>query len=176
MPRASWETESLFLGCDMLLAILSDTHSREAAILKSLQLIVQRGPEMLIHCGDIEDAKAISYFPSHTHFVFGNCDDDREGIRQAVAAIGATLHEPFGHLEVGGLNLGFLHGDHGGLLGDLLQSEAFDFVFHGHTHQIRDDRIGPTRVINPGALHRARIKTFALLDTATRQVEWVTVE
>ena len=31
------------------------------------------------------------------------------------------------------------------MLRELIQSEAFDFVFHGHTHVIRDERIGPTR-------------------------------
>jgi predicted phosphodiesterase len=42
-----------------------------------------------------------------------------------------------------------------------------DYLFHGHTHVARDDRFGPTRVINPGALHRAGTYTVATLDLAT---------
>jgi len=160
----------------MHIAILSDTHSRELTIRKTLDLIAARGVELLLHCGDIEDASMIPLFPANTHFVFGNCDSDRDGIRREVEKSGATLHESFGHVSLGGLNLGFVHGDDGRMLFDLIQSEAFDFVFHGHTHQIRDEQIGPTRVINPGALHRARVKNFAILDVAKKSIEWVEVE
>lgn len=160
----------------MLVAILSDTHSRERTIRKALELIEPRGVEALLHCGDIEDPEIVGLFPANTHFVFGNCDHDRAGIRRAVQASGATLHESFGHYEIGGLSLGFIHGDDGRALHDLIQSEAFDFVFHGHTHAVRDEQIGRTRVINPGALHRARTKTFALLDVEKKSVEWIDVE
>jgi predicted phosphodiesterase len=49
-------------------------------------------------------------------------------------------------------------------------------VFYGHTHQAAEHRTGKTRVINPGALHRARPKTFVVLDLATGEVESVVVE
>jgi putative phosphoesterase len=160
----------------VLIAILSDTHSRAATIVTALAQIDKLDAELLIHCGDIEDTDVIDLFPPHTHFVFGNCDADRRGMRAAIAARGATLHEPFGHLEIDGLHLGFLHGDDQAQMRDLFQSDAFQFIFHGHTHQIRDERIGAARVINPGALHRARVKTFALLDTQSQEVKWVEVE
>jgi putative phosphoesterase len=160
----------------MLIAIVSDTHSREANIRRALALLEQRGAQVVLHCGDIEDAEVVPLFPAATHFVYGNCDTDRTGIARAIAQRGATLHESFGHFEAEGLNLGFVHGDDPALLRDLIQSDGFDFVFHGHTHQVRDDRIGKTRVINPGALYRARVKTFALLDTEKRAVEWIEVE
>lgn len=160
----------------MLIAILSDTHSREATIRKALDLVAQRGAGLILHCGDIEDAEVIPLFPAKMHFVYGNCDSDRAGIARAITRGGSILHENFGHVEQDGLNLGFTHGDDTTLLRDLIHSEAFDFVFHGHTHVIRDEMVKATRVINPGALHRARVKTFALLDTATRRIEWIEVE
>ena len=46
----------------------------------------------------------------------------------------------------------------------------FPYVCHGHTHRLRDDRIGDVRVINPGALNHPRNPrhpTIAVLDTAT---------
>ena len=71
-----------------------------------------RGIDLLIHCGDIDDATTVQSFTGwNTHFVFGNCDGDRAGIRRAIAAIGATLHEPYGHLELAGKQIGWLHGD-----------------------------------------------------------------
>ncbi len=159
----------------MRIAIVSDTHSRTPAIVRALELIAERKIPLIVHCGDIEDDEAVRLFPSYTHFVFGNCDHDKSGIRRAVGEIEATLHEPFGHLEIAGKTLGFLHGDDHGLLRDLIQSKAFAYIFHGHTHVRRDEHIGPTRVINPGALHRARPKTFAILDVDMGELEMVEV-
>ena len=139
----------------MKIAVLSDTHSRTENIQAALRLIKPYEVELLLHCGDIEDAAPISLFPSNTHFVFGNCDYDRAGIKAAINKIGATLHDPFGHLELAGQSIAFLHGDDHGLLCDLEHSGVYDFIFHGHTHIAKEHQTGRTRVINPGALHRA---------------------
>lgn len=160
----------------MRIAIVSDTHSRTATVEQALALIAGRDIELIIHCGDLEDDDTVRLFPAHTHFVFGNCDHDRDGIRTAIDDIGAKLHEPFGHLDLDGKRLAFLHGDDTHLLRDLIASEAFDYLFHGHTHVRRDERIGQTRVINPGALHRARPKTFAILEVGTGEIERIVVD
>jgi predicted phosphodiesterase len=47
-----------------------------------------------------------------------------------------------------------------------LGTQGADYVLHGHTHVTRDERIGKTRIINPGALCRAAKKTVATLDLA----------
>jgi putative phosphoesterase len=159
----------------MRIAIISDTHSRAAATARALALIAQRDTALILHCGDIEDDDAVRLFPAHTHFVFGNCDHERDVMRRAIQKIGATLHEPFGHLELDGKNLAFVHGDDGTLLHDLIQARAFDYIFHGHTHVPRDEVIAGTRVINPGALHRTRVKTFVILDVVGGDVETVVV-
>jgi predicted phosphodiesterase len=74
------------------------------------------------------------------------------------------------------LRIAFLHGDDSRLLYDLEHSGDYDFVFHGHTHVAAERQTGPTRVVNPGALHRANPKTLAVLDLATRKIERVVVE
>jgi len=160
----------------MRIAIVSDTHGRGERVQQALQLVKRAGAELILHCGDIDDAATVRLFPAHTHFVFGNCDLDRDEIRAAVREIGATLHEGFGHVELAGKKLAFVHGDDKHELRDLVNSEAFDFVFHGHTHIADEHRVGRTRVINPGALHRAVPKTFKLLDLPAGLVETVTVE
>jgi putative phosphoesterase len=149
------------------IAVLSDTHSRYATVDRALALLEGRGVELLLHCGDIDDAETVWQFPPNTHFVFGNCDTERTSLRQAIHGIGATLHEPFGHLELPGANIAFLHGDDSRLLHDLEQSGHFDYVFHGHSHIAGERQVGQTRVINPGALQRARVKTFVVLDLGT---------
>lgn len=161
----------------MHIAILSDTHSRYHTVETVLSQLQARNINTVIHCGDIEDAETVWLFQGFTtHFVFGNCDTERASLRQAVHGIGETLHEPFGHVELNGVRIGFVHGDDASLLRELEQSGHFDFLFHGHTHVAAERRAGPTRVINPGALHRARPKSYVVLDLETGEVESVLLE
>ncbi len=160
----------------MKIAVVSDTHSRNITTGLALAEIRERGITTVLHCGDIEGPETVALFRGlTTHFVFGNCDWDREAIRQAIADIGATLHEPFGYLELEGKRLAFVHGDDKTLLHDLEHSAAFDYLFYGHTHRLEEHRTRPTCVINPGALHRANPKTFLVLDLASEAMETVVV-
>src|SRR5262249_41533955 len=160
----------------MKIAVVSDTHSRNVTTGLALVEIRERGITTVLHCGDIEGPETVALFRGLTaHFVFGNCDWDRSAIRQAVAAIGATLHEPFGNLELEGNRLAFVHGDDKALFLELENSGSFDYLFYGHTHRLAEHRTGPTRVINPGALHRANPKTFVVLDLASGKAETIGV-
>ena len=160
----------------MRLAILSDTHSRHATSARALELVRSFDVDLILHCGDIDNVETVELFPSHTHFVFGNCDTDRDELRRAMRLSGATLHEPFGHIDLNGISLAFIHGDDSRMLRDLESSAAFRFIFYGHTHVLREHTVGSTRVINPGALHRAQTKTFLILDLPTEKMETVVVE
>src|SRR4051794_32415373 len=110
----------------MRIAIVSDTHSRYATVEAALQAIEAARVELILHCGDIEDAETVWLFPGNTHFVFGNCDTERASLRQAIYGIGATLHEPFGKLDLDGVQVAFLHGDDGALLHELEHCGAYD--------------------------------------------------
>jgi predicted phosphodiesterase len=43
-------------------------------------------------------------------------------------------------------------------------TDGVDYLLHGHSHEVRDERVGRTRIINPGALCRAARYTAAILD------------
>jgi uncharacterized protein len=160
----------------MKIAIVSDTHSRYANVQLALDAIKTRGVTTVLHCGDIEDAMTVRLFEGlDAHFVFGNCDYDKQDLRRAMIEIGATSHEHWGHLEMDGRNLAFMHGDDKSLMHEVEASGHFDYLFHGHTHVAAERRTGPTRVINPGALHRAKHKTFIFLDLATGAVESIPI-
>ena len=47
-----------------------------------------------------------------------------------------------------------------------IDSGEYDYVFHGHTHRYKDEIIGKTRVINPGALGGKKVedRSFVILD------------
>jgi putative phosphoesterase len=160
----------------MKIGILSDSHGRQETVRRALEELTARSIGMVLHCGDIDDAATVRLFTGwEVHFVFGNCDWDKEELRQAMIEIGATLHENFGHVEPEGVQIAFTHGDHKGLLGELEDCGHYDFVFYGHTHVAAEHRTGKTRVINPGALHRARPKQFVVLDLKTGAIESVAV-
>jgi putative phosphoesterase len=160
----------------MNIAILSDTHSRYETVEKALAILQQRQVTLVIHCGDIEDADTVWLFHGLTvHFVFGNCDTERIALQQAIHGIGETLHGLYGRLEIEGVKIAFLHGDNHRLMKEVEECGEFDFLFYGHTHRAREHRTGKTRVINPGALHRANPKSFILLDLAGGEVETVIV-
>jgi putative phosphoesterase len=161
----------------MRIAVLSDTHSRIETIARALELLRERGIATVIHCGDIEDPGAVEPFGGFdTHFVFGNCDIERSAIRRRIVANGLLLHEPFGDLELAGRKLAFLHGDDAALKRDVENSGHFDYLFYGHTHKAESHQVGPTLVVNPGALHRAKPKSLVVLDLASGKLETVEVE
>jgi putative phosphoesterase len=161
----------------MRIGIVSDTHGNRLMVTRALAELSERGITTILHCGDIDDSETVELFRGFTtHFVFGNCDIDKGAMREAMTDIGATLHDHFGSIELEGVKLAFTHGDDKILMRDVERSEYYDFLFYGHTHQAEEHRTGPTRVINPGALHRARPKTFIVLDLESREVESISIE
>jgi putative phosphoesterase len=160
----------------MRIGVVSDTHGRLATVHTTLDLLRDRGAELIVHCGDIDDPETARAFAGwNVHFVYGNCDGDRAGIARAIAEIGATLHPRFGHLELAGRQIAWTHGDDAALFRELEQMNHYDYVFYGHTH-VADHRLtGKTHVINPGALFRARPKTCLVVDLSNGALETVVV-
>jgi putative phosphoesterase len=160
----------------MKIAIVSDTHNRTDRVLRAVAEIRDRGVRTVIHCGDVTNAPVVELFSGFdAHFVLGNCDHDEAELLDAIGRIGGTLHDGYGVLDLDGKKLSFTHGHDYGRLQELQYSEAFDYVFHGHTHVAADRLAGPTRVINPGALQRVSVPTFVILDLRSGEAETVEV-
>jgi putative phosphoesterase len=161
----------------MRIGIVSDTHSRHRTVERVVQLLTDDGIGLVLHCGDIEDADTVRLFRGFTaHFVFGNCDQDRAELRHAMEETGATLHEPYGDLEIEGKRIAWIHGDNRYLFQDVERSGHYDYLFYGHTHHAERHHKGPTLVVNPGALYRARPKTFVILDLASGDLKSVVLD
>lgn len=161
----------------MKIGILSDSHGRRPPLVAALAELRERGITTVLHCGDVEDVETVALFRGlDAHFVPGNCDHDSEALRAAVEAATCTYHDGWGQLQLEGRKIAFLHGDDKVRMRELENSGYFDFLFYGHTHEAAEHRTGPTRVINPGALHRARPKTFLILDLPSGVTESVIVE
>jgi uncharacterized protein len=154
----------------VLVGILSDTHDQVKRTKLAVDTLQAAGAEALFHCGDITIADVVyecCNIPGY--FVFGNCDFDREGLRKAIAAIGGACLERGDVVTLAGRQIAITHGDSEQELRRLAGLRPH-YLLSGHTHRTSDTQNGPTRHINPGALHRASVWTIALLDIATNHL------
>jgi putative phosphoesterase len=156
----------------MKIGIVSDSHGRMDNVEKALSILGKKGAQTVIHCGDIDDAATVRLFAGwDAHFVFGNCDHDSASLKAAIQEIGGKWHDAFGILEFESQKIGFTHGHLDSPMRHLKQLGDLHYIFYGHTHQADEFLLGSTRIINPGALHRATPKTFAVLDLKTGELE-----
>jgi putative phosphoesterase len=158
----------------MRIGILSDTHNQYARTAQAVAALEAGDVEALIHCGDLTSPEIVHLcnISRPSYFVFGNNDFDEDGLRTAIDAIGGTCLGLGGEIVLGGKRIAVTHGDSTSHFRHLLRSEP-DYLLFGHTHVALNERDGPTRQINPGALHRAASWTVALLDLAHDRVEWI---
>ena len=160
----------------MLVGILSDTHDRVEAAAAAVELLRGRGAAYFLHCGDVGGERVLDLFAGlPAAFVWGNTDWDRRPLERYARSVGAECLGAAGELELGGKLFALQHGDDPRAMRRVLDGQRHDYLLHGHTHLRRDERVGRTRVINPGALHRAKPKTVALLDTASDELTFLTV-
>lgn len=157
----------------MILGILSDSHGDVAPVRRALELFDKLGVESIIHCGDVGGEDVFAQFTGRKFwFVWGNTDLLTSGLQAYLKTAGmdAPIHVPL-RLELDGRRFAVFHGHEAPFSRAHLQPDA-DIILHGHTHVQRDEMIGRCRMINPGALHRARVKTVATLDIPRNLLEF----
>ena len=170
------------------LGLLSDSHGDAAVTRRAVGLLLAAGADRLIHLGDVGtaqvlDALAVVYPPAHpeagqrvpAHVVFGNTDYDEPGpLARYAQDLGLAVDHPAGHLTQSGRSITFTHG-HLSTIMDQAVHDGRDYLLHGHTHLAADRVIRSTRVINPGALTRARPLSVAVLDPGTGSLQTLVV-
>jgi len=160
----------------MRIGILSDTHDRVARTVTAVAMLIAEGAEALFHCGDLTGPEVVSAcgrLPSY--YVFGNNDFEKGRLRREMARVGGTCLERGDILVLGRWRVAVTHGD---CRPDLRRLCALkpDYLLFGHSHHPTDERHGPTRWINPGALHRATAWTVAVLDLAGDSLQRLIVD
>jgi putative phosphoesterase len=160
----------------MRVAILSDSHGRVETVKRALALLAPHRPDVYIHCGDVGGEAVFDEFVGLPfHFVWGNTDEPTHALRTYVASLGFTcLRGPL-RLTLDGKQIAVFHG-HEVEFADEMDDPRADYILHGHTHEKSDRRVGRARIINPGALHRARVKTVATLDLLADTLRFHVVE
>lgn len=160
----------------MRVGIISDTHDQLARTLTAVEKLTAAGATALIHCGDLtgpDIVAACSTLP--TTFVFGNNDGDWTALKRAIRAANGQYIEWAGEVTHGGKRLGITHGHIRSDVRKLLAARP-DYLLTGHSHIAHDYREGPTRRINPGALHRADAYSVALLDLETDDLQFLPID
>jgi len=152
----------------LLVGILSDSHGQQLLVRQVMALFDSLGVEHVIHCGDIGGTEVFDELAGRRcTFVWGNMDQPTGGLAAYLKTVGLEAPaQPPARLTLDGKTFAVFHG-HESQLDKAIGKLQVDYLLHGHTHIPRDERIGRTRVINPGALHRAARKTVAILDTQT---------
>lgn len=159
----------------MIIGILSDTHGRARIAADAIRILRGRDAAYFIHCGDVGDG-VLEHLPADVSaFVFGNNDWDRQRLARYAEKLGVACYGNYANLDLSGTRVAIIHGDDFAMKRKLLAAQEHDYLFLGHTHVRADERHGRTRVINPGALYRAKQKTVAVLDTAGDELAFLTV-
>lgn len=149
------------------IGIISDTHNKESWLIRALAILRDQNIATLVHCGDLTDFAMCRHLRGfQVFYAFGNGDI-------ASGAIALSLQQMNPASQAGtsleftldGKSFFVIHGNHAEPLHRALESGDYDYVLRGHSHVFEDNRVGPTRLINPGALGDwLKPHSFAVLD------------
>ena len=131
-------------------------------------MLIDAGADVLVHCGDLTVPEIVYECAESPRLLRLRQQRRRRGRHPrrrspqsaARAWVGADV------VTLGGKRVAVTHGDQRREVAKLAASRP-DYLLFGHSHVPTDDRDGPTRWINPGALHRAEEWTVALLNFDT---------
>ncbi|MDH5794872.1 MAG: metallophosphoesterase [Candidatus Bathyarchaeota archaeon] len=159
----------------MRIGIIADTHDRLPLIDKAVQKLNEEEVELVLHAGDfIAPFVASNFRPLKAKMigVFGNNDAEKDLLRREFDAIGAQIRGRFAQITVNHLKIALLHGEEMSLLEALINTDSYDVVVYGHTHQAEVHRVGNTLVVNPGEVcgYLSDRATIAFLDSETSDV------
>jgi len=157
----------------MKIGVVSDTHNNLPNVKRIVELFNAAQVERVIHTGDITQAKTLDMFAQLTmplYGVFGNNDQERDSLDEAIARHGFTFQDPPLVLELQSRSIMVVH--------DPLElerhlNESHDLALHGHTHLYRFEKRADLVIFNPGecAGHMAGFNSIGVVDLTDLSVE-----
>ena len=137
----------------MKIGIISDSHDNGIAVDNALKIFKEKNVELLIHLGDIISpftAKQLFDLGVPVKAVFGNNDGEKKFMREIFDKFGGEIYEYSWVGEIGGRKIAFTHGHIHNFVESLIDSNKYDVVLSGHTHERVEEKKGDTLHINPG--------------------------
>jgi putative phosphoesterase len=150
-----------------MIGIMSDSHDNLKSIDKAVKTFNKSDVELVVHAGDLISPFTINEFKklkSEFIAVYGNNDGEREGLKKAYESL--CILEDFKEISIEGWKFSIIHGTNHSIVDAIVQSDKYDVVIRGHTHQFEIIN-GETLVINPGETcgYVTGKQTVVLLDT-----------
>ena len=163
----------------MKIGVLSDTHDNLSNLTYVLDTYRDRGITTLIHCGDLTSLEMVSHLEGfRVIYLMGNMDVVTGAIKKRLEKM---RDDNFAGMvfrgKLGGVAVAATHSHIDGKVMELVQEKRFDWIFHGHTHEKRDEMVRGTRIVNPGALGGLgrEPRTFCIVDLDAEEVEFLKV-
>jgi uncharacterized protein len=161
----------------MLIGAISDTHDNLMLVEKAVQILNEQKVGLVLHAGDYVAGFVIPKFKQlncQLIGVFGNNDGDHELLKKRFGETSnCTIHDRFTQVTIDGYRIALLHGHETELLNAIIDSDYFDAVIHGHSHNQSIKRKSKTLSINPGELcgYLTGKPTIAILDTVKNEAK-----
>ena len=156
---------------EVILGLLSDTHNNTGNLQKAISIFNDYRIDLLIHCGDVTSIEVLQWLKAQPIILtFGNGDIENGEMKTTVMQFNSNNLAAYSFQgKIGDKQIGVTHGHIKEIMEGMLQSQKLDYIFSGHTHRRRDELIGKTRLINPGALGGMYYQTrsIAILDLDT---------
>ena len=164
----------------MKIGVLSDTHDNFMNLVTVLSAFRERGIVTVIHCGDLTNLDMVPHFKHfRLIYTFGNMDVTTGAIKKRIEQM---TNQNFAGMvyrgSLGGVPIAATHSHIDGKVMELVREKRFKWIFHGHTHQKRDEVVRGVRIINPGALGGLgrETRSFCIVDLDTEDVEFIKIQ
>jgi hypothetical protein len=159
----------------MKIAIISDIHGNMAYLERAKKIIEEEKITLVVCCGDVQTEEAFNELNSwkgNVYLALGNAD---YALKDKLASgiiypEKMEIFNDFGVVNINGTKIAFCHYDF--FARKLAENGKYDIVFYGHTHTPWEEKIGKTRLINPGEITAQFGKpTFAIYDTVEQKAK-----
>ena len=139
----------------MKIGVISDTHDNKDNIIYFVEKFIEEKVDTVFHCGDVVAPFVTPWFKKLTdagiklYMVFGNNDGELLGLKKIFGEI-CQIKGDFFETELDSKKIVVFHHLSPSMVESLARSGSYDLVLKGHTHQLFEQRIGSTLILNPG--------------------------
>ncbi len=136
----------------MRIGVVSDTHNNLKNVTEIISLFNHNKVDLVIHTGDITNAKTLSSFSGlncDLYGVFGNNDRNENGLMEIINCYEFKFQEPPLSITLNGRNITVFHEPE--FIDEYREKNTnIDIILHGHTHRYREEIVDKVLIYNPG--------------------------
>ena len=136
----------------MKIGVVSDTHDNIEKAEAAVKFFEAEGAEAVIHCGDMVAPFTAELFDADFDFYYVQGNNDGEwNLKEIVEEFG-EFYNNIAELEFNGFSFAIYHGTEEEIVDSLVESEKYEYVLRGHTHEKKIEEVDGTVELNPGGI------------------------